>query len=69
MFFCQPKIKRNSQMCRFMYNTQKISGQIIKFQMNVPQKRINVTLQPHHVSITLVTILVTLALVAMVFSK
>ena len=37
--------------------------------MNVPQKRINVTLPPHHVSTTLVTILVTLALVAMGFSK
>ena len=31
MFFCQPKIKRNSQMCRFMYDKQKISGKIIKF--------------------------------------
>ena len=37
--------------------------------MNVPQNRINVILPPQHVSTTLVTILVTLALVAMDFSK
>ena len=37
--------------------------------MNVPQKRINVTLPPQHASTTLVTFLVILALVSMDFSK
>ena len=37
--------------------------------MSVPQKRINVIRTPQHVTTTLVTILVTLALVAMDFSK
>jgi len=35
--------------------------------MNVLQKRINVTLTPQHVSTTLMTFLVTLALVVMDF--